>query len=67
MHTLEEIRAEDACLTVKDLAVNGNDLLSLGYQGKAVGEMLNALLEQVLDEALPNERDALLEYAKNRG
>lgn len=64
---LEEIRAEDACLTVKDLAVNGNDLLSLGYQGKAVGEMLNALLEQVLDEALPNERDALLEYAKNRG
>ena len=29
--------------------------------------MLNALLEQVLDEALPNERDALLEYAKNRG
>lgn len=64
---LAEIRAEDACLTVKDLAVNGNDLLSLGYQGKAVGEMLNALLEQVLDEALPNERDALLEYAKNRG
>ena len=64
---LEEIRAEDACLTVKDLAVNGNDLLTLGYQGKAVGEMLNALLEQVLDEALPNERDALLEYAKNRG
>lgn len=61
---LEEIRAEDACLTVKDLAVNGNDLLTLGYQGKAVGEMLNALLEQVLDEALPNERDALLEYAK---
>ena len=39
---LAEIRAENACLTVKDLAVNGNDLLALGYQGKAIGETLNA-------------------------
>ena len=63
---LAEIRAENACLTVKDLAVNGNDLLALGYQGKAIGETLNALLEGVLDEALPNERQALLDRAKQR-
>lgn len=63
---LDEIRAEDACLTVKDLAVNGSDLLALGVQGKAVGELLNALLEQVLDETLPNERDALLQFAAGR-
>ena len=60
---LAEIRAENACLTVKDLAVNGNDLLALGYQGKAIGETLNALLEGVLDETLPNERQALLDRA----
>ena len=47
---LAEIRAENACLTVKDLAVNGNDLLALGYEGKAIRETLNALLEGVLDE-----------------
>lgn len=56
----------NACLTVKDLAVNGNDLLALGYQGKAIGETLNALLEGVLDETLPNERQALLDRAKQR-
>ena len=63
---LAEIRAENACLTVKDLAVNGNDLLALGYRGKAIGETLNALLEGVLDETLPNERAALLDRAKRR-
>ena len=63
---LAELRAENACLTVKDLAVNGNDLLALGYQGKAIGETLNALLEGVLDETLPNERQALLDRAKQR-
>ena len=51
---------------MKDLAVNGNDLLALGYQGKAIGETLNALLEGVLDETLPNERQALLDRAKQR-
>ena len=61
---LAEIRAENACLTVKDLAVNGNDLLALGYQGKSIGEALNALLEGVLDETLPNERQALLDRAR---
>lgn len=60
---LEEIKQENACLSVKDLAVNGHDLLALGYQGKAIGETLNTLLDQVLDEALPNERSALLRAA----
>ena len=63
---LAEIRAENACLTVKDLAVNGNDLMALGYQGKSIGETLNALLEGVLDETLPNERQVLLDRAKQR-
>ena len=62
---LEEIRRENACLTLKDLAVNGRDLLALGIRGRALGETLNALLEQVLEEALPNRRDALLDYAEN--
>ncbi len=61
---LEEIRAENACLTLRDLAVNGHDLMALGFTGKAIGTCLNALLEGVLDEALPNEKDALLAYAR---
>ncbi len=61
---LEEIRQEDACLTVKDLAVDGNDLMALGLRGKAIGEGLHTLLDQVLDEALPNEKEALLNYLR---
>ena len=57
---LDEIRQENACLTLKDLAVNGHDLMALGFQGKAIGAALNALLEKVIDEQLPNERAALL-------
>ena len=56
----EEIRSENACLTLKDLAVNGHDLMALGYKGKAIGEMLNQLLNLVLEDAVPNEKAALL-------
>lgn len=59
---LEEIRAENACLTLKGLAVNGHDLMQLGLSGKAIGQTLNALLEQVIEENLPNEKDALLNF-----
>ncbi len=59
---LEEIRQEDACLSLRDLAVNGHDLIALGITGKAIGQTLNHLLEQVLDEALPNDRETLLAY-----
>lgn len=60
---LEEIRAENACLTLKDLAVNGQDMLALGLKGPQIGKTLNALLDAVLEERLPNDREALLRYA----
>ena len=59
---MAEIEAENACLTLKDLAVNGHDLMKLGYSGKEIGVKLNLLLEKVLEEQLPNEKDALLDY-----
>ena len=61
---LAQIQEESTCLTLKDLAVDGNDLMALGFQGKAIGVCLNALLEQVLDETLPNEKSLLLKAAE---
>lgn len=63
---LEEIRREDSCLKVTDLAVNGEDLMALGYQGRQIGTCLHWLLEQVLEETLPNDRQALLLAAKEK-
>ena len=64
---IDEIRAEDACLSLRTLAVGGDDLMELGIpKGKRIGEMLHALLEDVIEERLPNEKSALLQAAKER-
>ena len=40
--------------------MDGHDLMALGYSGREIGKCLNHLLEQVIDEKLPNEKNALL-------
>ena len=60
---LEELRQEDACLSLKDLAVKGDDLIAMGFQGRSIGVCLNALLTEVLEERLPNQKEALLSFA----
>lgn len=52
---------EGACLSLKDLAVNGRDLAALGLRGPEIGEKLEFLLEAVIRERVPNQRQALLE------
>lgn len=59
---LTEIYQDKPCLSLKDLAVKGNDLMALGFAGKTIGQTLNILLDQVLDEQLPNEKAALLSF-----
>ncbi len=59
-----QIQAENACLTVRQLVVNGHDLMALGITGPQIGQTLNALLEQVLEDKLPNEKQALLAAAQ---
>ena len=61
---LQQIAAENACLSLKNLAVSGHDLMALGFAGPAIGKTLNHLLNLVLEEQLPNEKKALLEAAK---
>ena len=52
---------------VSDLAVDGNDLLELGYgEGPKLGAALEELLDQVVEDPARNERDWLLERAKER-
>jgi len=63
---LKEIQTENSCLSLKDLAVRGGDLMALGYRGQAIGECLRDILEAVLDERVPNEREALLAFARKR-
>ena len=61
MDALDALLAEQPCFTVKDLAVNGHDLMAAGFRGKAVGDTLQRLLEDVMDGKTENTREALLE------
>ena len=62
---LDELLAENICLHIKDLAVNGQDLMDMGFvPGPKIGQCLEALLEQVSENQLPNEKEALLARAK---
>ena len=62
----EQILQEKQCLSIKELAVTGSDLLALGMKpGKAVGEVLNHLLELVLEHPEWNTKEKLLEQVHN--
>lgn len=53
---------EKPCLTVKDLALNGHDMIALGCQGREIGAALALLLEAVLEGRCANEGSALRQY-----
>ena len=59
-----EIIANNECRSLKGLAVNGSDLLGLGLKGAEIGKMQRRLLELVMEDELPNEKDKLLKYAE---
>ncbi|WP_288682307.1 CCA tRNA nucleotidyltransferase [uncultured Eubacterium sp.] len=64
---LEEVLQENECFSLKDLAVNGNDLITIGYKpGKEIGEVLNNLLDSVISGEYINEKEKLLEIAERR-
>ncbi len=63
---LEEVLQEDECFSLKDLDVNGKDLMEAGYKaGKELGNTLNKLLQLVIDGECLNEKEKLLEIAED--
>ncbi|WP_319414944.1 HD domain-containing protein [Marispirochaeta aestuarii] len=63
---IEDILAEENALSLKDLKVNGRDLMELGLpSGPLLGVILDQLLETVLDDPGMNSREKLLPLAGN--
>ena len=62
---LKRILKSGECFSLHHLAINGNDLLSAGYDGKRIGEMLNSLLDAVISSPEKNSRDTLLRMASS--
>lgn len=62
----EEIVAAEDCLTLKELTINGKDLMAMGIQpGKEIGRILAACLEWVLDEPERNRKELLTDYVRS--
>lgn len=62
---LDQLLSEEGCFSLKDLKINGRDLVAMGFQGKEIGAALRACLWAVIEEQVPNRREALIELAKN--
>ncbi len=62
---IEEVEKK-SCASADSLAVNGGDLVKLGARGREVGELLSMLLERVIEEPALNEKNTLLDIARER-
>ncbi len=63
----EEVKKTGECTSLKMLKINGRDLLEIGYEpGRTIGTVLNGLLEIVLENPELNQKDILLEIAKEQ-
>lgn len=61
----KDIKESKPALSIKDLEINGNDLMELGLsEGPEIGNVLNKLLEIILEDPSKNQRDTLIRLAK---
>jgi len=61
----DEWEAQKLCCRREDLALSGRDLIALGVPpGTTVGDCIDRLLTEVLENRLPNTREALSDYVR---
>lgn len=62
---ISDVRAKDMALRVSDLAISGDDLMQMGIDpGPKMGEILKKLLDEVIEDPAQNDKDRLLERAR---
>jgi len=65
--TIDEVIEQQQCFALKDLAVDGRDLIAVGVpQGTAIGKWLNRLMDMVIDEQVENDKGKLLKIVQEK-
>ena len=64
MYELLKVATSRWSVTLKDLVINGDDLIQLGFKGKEIHKALDYFLDQVLRDQSLNEKEKLIELAK---
>ena len=63
----QKIISENDCYSLKNLGINGHDIMKLGFTGKSIGLALDFLLNAVIEGKCPNKNNILCDYIeKNR-
>ncbi|MBO4860737.1 MAG: CCA tRNA nucleotidyltransferase [Clostridia bacterium] len=65
--TAKRVIATGECYTLRQLALKGGDIKRLGVRETEIGEILGQALDAVIDEKVPNEKLALIEYLRRTG
>ncbi len=64
----QEVLEKGLCVSLKELAVSGSDLIQAGMKpGQELGKVLKLLLDEVLEEPTLNKKEALIELTKRWG
>lgn len=63
---LDEIITRQECFSIRDLKINGNDLISMGYEGKEIGIILDKVLKCVINETLRNDYNEICDYISSK-
>ena len=53
------------CYKLKDLKINGEDMIRIGFRNQEIGKALQVILEQVIEGKLLNEKTSLTAYAED--
>lgn len=61
---VKTIVRDNNCFSIKNLKVNGNDLIEYGLKGKDIGSALTMLVDAVIEEKTVNDKEALIDYLK---
>ena len=62
---IDEIINQQECFSLKNLAINGSDLIENKIaEGTQIGDILKKLVDMVIDEEIINDKDVLLDMAK---
>ena len=59
---LDEIEKNNECVSLTQLKVTGNDLIKLGFKNEEIGLRLDYLLDNVIEEKVKNNKQALLAF-----
>ncbi|MBR1749338.1 MAG: CCA tRNA nucleotidyltransferase [Ruminococcus sp.] len=61
-----ELEKNDACLKIKDLKINGRDLLSIGLKGREIGQALEYALSGVISGEVKNDSKELMRFVREK-